>query len=116
MLTFTISLRNLRFYSYHGLLPQERMVGNDFEVSVSVQVPAPDVPSDSLDGSVSYADIFEIVKKRMEIPADTLEFLAMDMRRMVMAECPAVIACRVEIVKCAPPIPGIQGSASVAIG
>lgn len=35
----TITLDSLRFYAHHGVGAQERVVGNEFEVTVSVEIP-----------------------------------------------------------------------------
>ena len=55
----TITLDSLRFYAYHGVGAQERVVGNEFEVTVSVEIPP--VYTDDLSATVSYADIAAIV-------------------------------------------------------
>lgn len=115
MAFFTISLDNVLIHANHGILPQERVVGNDFIVDVSVIVPAPDTSHDSLENSVSYADIFEIVNSVMSVPAETLEFVAMKIRGELLRNFPQVESCKVKITKCAPPIAGMQGSASVTI-
>ena len=33
-----IELENLRFYAYHGAMEQERVVGNYFEVSITIKI------------------------------------------------------------------------------
>ena len=57
----TITLDSLRFYAYHGVGAQERVVGNDFEVTVSGDIDP--IYTDNLDATVSYADIAAVVKK-----------------------------------------------------
>ena len=70
----TITLDSLRFYAYHGVGAQERMVGNEFEVTVSVEIPP--VYTDDLSATVSYADIAAIVGEEMAEPSDLIEHVA----------------------------------------
>ena len=58
---FRISLEDCRFHAFHGVLPQERRVGNDFSVSAVVCYTPADILSDNLDSTISYADLYEIM-------------------------------------------------------
>ena len=35
----TIKLNGMRFYAYHGVMPQERKVGNQFIVNLEIEAP-----------------------------------------------------------------------------
>ena len=35
----SVKLERMRFYAYHGVMEQERRVGNDFEVTLEVWYP-----------------------------------------------------------------------------
>lgn len=110
----TITLDSLRFYAYHGVGAQERIVGNDFEVTLSVQIPA--TASDDLASTVSYADLAEVVRREMSVPSDLIEHVAVRISRAVEAEFPAVAGGSVKVAKLKPPIPGAElRSASVTL-
>lgn len=110
----TITLDSLRFYAYHGVGAQERVVGNEFEVTVSVEIPP--VYTDDLSATVSYADIAAIVGEEMAEPSDLIEHVAVRIRAAIMERLPAVIGGGVTVVKHKPPIPGVQlASASVTL-
>ena len=48
-----VRLEEVRFHAYHGLLPQEAKVGNDFEADIVVTVPdVGTADDDSLDNSL----------------------------------------------------------------
>ena len=52
----SITLNKCRFFSYHGVDEQERVVGNHFEVTLKVYCPMDSaMTSDDLDGTVNYA-------------------------------------------------------------
>ena len=78
----TIKLDNLQFYSFHGLYPEEKVIGGDFyvnlEASFSIQgVNAEIEPLTEIDQTVDYASIFNIVSRIMSTPRELLETVAM---------------------------------------
>ena len=53
-MTTRISLNRLRFHAFHGVMEQERRVGNDFEVSLTVDYPFEKaLTSDDLDHTLN---------------------------------------------------------------
>lgn len=85
-MTFTIELEKMRFYARHGVFPQERAVGNWFEVSVSLtyEADADIAPDDNLTGTINYARVAEIVAHEMAIPSQLLETVALRIRRALL--------------------------------
>lgn len=85
-MTFTIELEKMRFYARHGVFPQERAVGNWFEVSVSLtyEADADMAPDDNLAGTINYARVAEIVTHEMAIPSQLLETVALRIRRALL--------------------------------
>lgn len=72
-----ILLENLVFYAYHGVLPQETSVGNEYIVNLRIGLDLSKAGmTDNLDDSISYADIYEDVKKEMSIPSRLIEHVA----------------------------------------
>ena len=52
-----IFLRNVRFHAYHGVLEQERSVGNDYVVNIVADCDFTHaLQTDELQDTVSYAD------------------------------------------------------------
>lgn len=104
-MTMQIILEDISFYAHHGVLEQERRVGNKFLVSVWVEVsPLPSAQCDSLDGTVSYAEIFASVSREMSIPSMTLEHVAGRIARRLYTDFEKIIQLRIRITKCKPPI------------
>lgn len=113
---FEISLDGLRFHAFHGVFPQESKVGNEFIVDLSVRIPFSEkTGDDSLDSTISYADLYFIVADEMKKPRKLMETVAASIRARI-ADCyPQVLSGSIRICKTNPPIPNMCGSASVRL-
>lgn len=110
-----ISINGLRLTAYHGVMEQERRVGNTFEVNVALDVPASDraEASDCLDDTINYAQVVEIVKREMSVPSRLLEHVAGRIKNHIIADFGHMVAAgKVEVKKLAPPISGEMDSVS----
>ena len=113
-----IKVDRLKVFARHGVLPQERVVGNDFEVTVTATTEMNEdvLASDDLAGTVSYAGIVDVIRREMAEPSQLIEHVAWRIGRGIMQDYPAVDKCRVTVAKLLPPIPSVQmKSASVTI-
>ena len=114
--TILISLEGVRLYGYHGVFEQERRVGAEFEAWVDLEMACPPgCETDNLEGTVSYADVYEVLKTEFDKPSDLLEHLVARISRRIRERWPQLLSLTVKIRKVAPPIPNFQGSASVTI-
>lgn len=113
----TITLQALRFYAYHGVLPQERVVGADYEVTLSVTIPATAsaCEHDQLEGTVNYAALYELVRTEMGVPANLLEHLAWRIGQRIRTAFPIVESLRISITKVNPPIGASCAGATVTL-
>lgn len=111
----TIRLRQLEFYAYHGVLPQERTVGGRYVVDLALEIPldASAVIYDDLKGTVNYAEVYEVVKSTMEQPTCLLENVAARILCAVMTAFPTVVRATVEVCKVNPPMGAACQGASV---
>ena len=65
------------FYAHHGVATQERTVGNRFEVTLTVHCHMQQaIESDRLNGTINYAELYDIVNAEMSIPSNLLEHVA----------------------------------------
>ena len=100
-----IFLRHVRFYAFHGVMPQERRVGGDFDVDLRVGYPlAKAVESDEVGDTLNYATLFDLAKREMDIPSQLLEHVAGRIAKAVMAAFPAVTSIDLELTKQNPPM------------
>lgn len=114
--TIVIRLERMEFHSFHGVFEQENRVGARYQVDLSVRVPvSSSMRRDSLEGTVSYADIFEEVKRQMSVPSALIEHVAIRIAETLQEKFPQIEGGRVSIGKCRPPVAGMIGSASVEL-
>ena len=100
-----IFLDEVRFHAFHGVMPQERTVGADFTVSLRVEYDfTKAAESDVLDDTISYAEIYEVVKSEMERPSQLLEHVAMRIVKAVASRWPKVEKIDIRLVKDNPPM------------
>ncbi len=99
-----IFLRNVRFHAFHGVLEQERAVGNDYVVNIVADYDfAQAFLTDELQDTVSYADIYSLVKEEMEKPSQLLEHVAGRMGKRLFSEFPSIQGLDISIMKVNPP-------------
>ncbi|MDE7419456.1 MAG: dihydroneopterin aldolase [Muribaculaceae bacterium] len=112
---FEIQLRDVLMYAFHGVMPEEGIVGNQYRVNVRLRIDASkfDADQDDIDSTVSYAEIFEILQHVMSSRVSLLETLAVKFAKEVSCRWPEVKSGSIEIVKTVPPIPNMIGEAGV---
>lgn len=116
MKEFRISLSDIRFHAFHGVFEQENRVGNEFSVSLSVRIPFDDaIDSDTLDATISYAELYEIVEKEMKKTRKLLETVASSIQKQICMKWPEITGGEITIYKSTPPIPSITGTAGVSL-
>ena len=100
-----ISLQGLRFYAFHGVMPQERKVGGEFVVDVKVGYPLEKaVESDEVGDTLNYAELYELVKKEMTQFSNLLEHVAGRIAEAIEATYPQVTSVEVRVTKKNPPM------------
>ena len=107
---FTIELRGLEFFSFHGLYEEEKKVGGEFVVDVVAKFPDEDHKLTSIDETVNYAALFEIIKKEMDQPRELLETIAQSMAEKIYAKYAVIKEIEIRIEKKQAPIVGLNGS------
>ena len=113
--TFDISIHDARFHAHHGLFEQETTVGNEFRVNLTVRIDASgfDADRDDIAGTLSYADLYDVLHEEMSHTARLLETICIRTARRLIRDYPLIQSGEIEIIKVAPPIPGIVGSTGV---
>jgi dihydroneopterin aldolase len=109
---FTINLHNLIFHAFHGVHEEEKILGNTFEVNVSVTF-EPVERVTRLHDTINYVSIYHLVKQAMEVPEPLLETLAQDMTQKIYEFDSRIKSISVSVKKKHPPISNMEGSVSV---
>ena len=106
-----IELCNLKFRAYHGCLPQERIVGADYTVSLSCTVDLRRAAAtDNVKHTVDYALLYDIVKSEMGTPVNLLEKVAGNILKNIRHYAPAVRHASVTVCKMNPPFEYAQNA------
>ena len=111
---FTIELRGLQFYSFHGLYDEEKIAGGDCVVDVWAKFPAEDHSLRSIDETVNYAELFAIIKKEMDQPRELLETIAQFIAEKIYAKYSVIKEIEIRIEKKKAPIVGLNGSVAAS--
>lgn len=111
-----ISLRNVRFHAFHGVLPQERQVGGDFLVTVRVGYPLERaMETDRVDDTLDYSVLYALVEREMSEPSKLLEHVAGRIVKAVTASFPEVTSVDLELTKLNPPMGADCDGAAVEV-
>ena len=111
-----ITLHEMRFYAYHGVFAQEQRVGNHFIVELSFWADiAESLYQDELEETISYAEVYEVIKAEMAIPSRLLEHVVGRISERLFATFPRMQRIALTLSKCNPPFPGEVHSAAVTL-
>ncbi|CAL5086848.1 unnamed protein product [Urochloa decumbens] len=101
-------LRGLQFHGFHGVKQEEKTLGQKFVVDVDAWMDLSTAgETDSISDTVSYTDIYRIVKDVVEGPSQNLlESVAHRIASATLLEFPQISAVRVEVKK---PHAAVQG-------
>ena len=99
--TVTIHIHRLALQGRHGVLLQERIVGAMFYVTlhIDVEVSSEAVLHDNLVGTVSYADIIQVVKQEMSVSSALLEHLAYRVGHKLITDFSSIKSLNIRIDK-----------------
>lgn len=94
-------------------MQQEREVGQDYEVDVTLHLPDASAVGallhDELAATVNYAEAIEEVRREMAVPSALLEHVAFRIARSLLKRFAKAESVDVSITKCCPPITGFDG-------
>ena len=102
-----IILEGMQFYGYHGVNPEERVLGQRYVVDLVAEIDLNAAgQSDRLEDTVSYSHLYRAVRSVMEgDPRNLLESAAQAIADRVLAEFP-IDAVTVTVRKPSPPVRG----------
>ena len=100
-----INLNKLKFKAFHGVLPQERLVGGDFVVTLRIGYPWQQaMASDDVADTLDYAAVYTVVKHEMAQPSQLLEHVAGRIAKALCRQFPAITSVDLWLTKMTPPM------------
>ena len=108
-----IRMEGMKFYAFHGVLPQENLVGANYYINLKLKTDfIRAAETDELEGTVSYADIHAVVKEEMQTSSKLLEHVCQRIASRIFHDFPAIEAIDIALYKENPPM----GSCAQRIG
>ena len=100
-----IFLNGLRFHAFHGVMPQERLTGNDYRVDLKIDFPLETaVGSDDVNDTLNYATVYTAVKEEMDVPSQLIERVAYRIADRLFRTFKAINEVEIKVEKCNPPM------------
>lgn len=100
-----VLLKDVKIYAYHGVLPQERVVGAYYTINVEIDTDfSRAMETDELDGTISYAEVYDIIKAEMGVPSQLIEHVGGRICHAILDRFTAAEAVHIEIMKENPPM------------
>ncbi|ACU63641.1 dihydroneopterin aldolase [Chitinophaga pinensis] len=99
----TVGLEQATFRAFHGLYPEERVIGNEFVVDIFVTIPGTH-HIDSIAETVNYQGLYNIVKKIMAVPQPLLEQVVYNISGAVKEKYPEIQRSVISLKKMNPPM------------
>lgn len=105
LMSSKIYLRNVRFHAFHGVLPQEGIVGNDYLVNLVLDYDfSSAMKNDDLQGTLNYAEVYQKVREEMAVPSKLLEHVAGRIAHRLFSDFPEIQKLQLSITKVNPPM------------
>ena len=113
-MTSKILLENLKIYAYHGVLPEENIIGTYYILNVEIHADLwKTTETDDLNDTISYAEINDLIHAEMKIPSKLLEHVAGRIINKIQENFPKISFIKIKITKTNPPMKGEMDGASV---
>lgn len=111
-----ILLENIKIYAYHGVLPEENIIGTYYILNIEIHTDLWKASeTDDLNDTISYADINEIIHNEMKIQSKLLEHVAGRIISKIHENFSQISYIKLKITKTSPPMKGEMDGASIEL-
>lgn len=116
MMTSKIKLENIKIFAFHGVLPEEKILGTYYILNLTIKA---DIwkasETDDLKDTINYAEINDIVHEEMKIPSELLEYVAGRIIEKITEKFSQVTSVKIKITKTKPPMQGEMDGVSILL-
>ena len=113
---YSIELRDVHLFAHHGVMQQEREIGAWFTIDIKLEIDdCSCAESDLIGGTVSYADVYDILREEMQQPSDLLEHVCNRISKRLYESFTQIRAIRITLCKDTPPMGGDRLKAAVTL-
>lgn len=112
-----IQMNKMEFYGYHGVFPEEKKLGQQFIIDLTVQLDLKKAgQTDDLRHSVNYAELYTCCKEIVEGESvNLIETIAEKIAGTILSNYRELDICTVKVTKPNPPIKGHYESVAIEI-
>lgn len=111
-----IRLEQIKLHGFHGLLPEEKIIGNTFCFDVEIEIDLESASqSDAIVDTYNYQQAYDIVLEEASQPSNLLEHLAGRIINRILASSKAIEVARIKVSKMNPPFGGDVNAVSVEL-
>jgi dihydroneopterin aldolase len=111
-----IALEGMHFYAYHGVYEEERRIGGEYIVDVSLSVDVGQAAvSDDLQRTVNYETVYLICEAAMRKPSNLIENVAERIALQLKHQFGYIREMSIRIQKKNPPLGGLVDAAVVEV-
>jgi 7,8-dihydroneopterin aldolase/epimerase/oxygenase len=116
-----IALEGMRFFAYHGLYEEEKLMGSHFILDIELKTDvtfANTIEEDEVDkviGTINYETVYEICKIEMSRPQKLLETVVKNIMVALKWQFQNIFQLRIKIKKLNPPVGGTVASSSIEV-
>lgn len=112
--TSRIVFEDLKIFAFHGVLPEENIIGTYFILNLEVHADIwQATDSDELEDTVNYAEINDIIHNEMKLPSKLMEHVAGRIMAKIKNKFTQVNFIKIKITKTSPPMKGEMKGVSV---
>jgi dihydroneopterin aldolase len=112
-----ILLEGMEFFAYHGCFHEEQVIGTRFVVDIEYDFDSREAEAtDRLSSTISYQDIYSVVRHEMERKSSLIEHVARRIFDSVRTAFPGITQLRVRVAKVSPALGGKLKQVSFEIG
>lgn len=100
-----VFLKDIHCYAYHGVAPQENLIGNEYIINLKLKVDiSKAAQTDEVEDTVSYADVHDVIKNEMAIPSKLLEHVGRRIIEKLFMTFPTIEEVEFQLSKRNPPM------------
>ncbi|KIA82849.1 diguanylate cyclase [Kaistella solincola] len=115
-MTSKIFIEDLKIFAYHGVLPEETILGTYYILNVEVHADLwKAVGTDDLADTINYAEINGIIHQEMKINSKLMEHVAGRILKNIKLKFSHVKFIKIKITKTNPPMKGEMHGVSIQI-
>jgi len=109
----SIQLKDVKLLAHHGLYPDESKTGNIYHIDLSVNYDEGNMKFDSIEDTIDYVALYEIIKLRMQSTTALLEKLCDEIIQQIKMQYPFVTEVVISVKKIQAPIENFEGKVGV---